>query len=93
MLNTWKNNYLNELKRKIFVYCSNPDKDVYILPTNIEIWLHDSNKNPYILGYKYKDMKPHIYENVTIEDEYKYQLYNEEYQNIVQNKEKGKKIL
>ncbi len=84
---------LNELKRKIFVYCSNPENDLYILPTNMEIWLNDNNKKPYILGYKYKDMKPHIYENVTLEDEYKYELYNEELHNVVQSKEKGKKIL
>jgi hypothetical protein len=33
---------LNEVKQKIFIHCSNPEDDWYILPQNMEIWVKDN---------------------------------------------------
>ncbi len=59
---------LNEVKKKIFVYCSH--KDNYILPQNQEIWIKIGNSEKYrTLGYHYINKQtgeryiypPHVY--------------------------------
>ncbi len=69
---------LNEFKRKIFVYCSNVENQTYFLPQNMELWVVDNNNKTHMLGYKYKDMIPHINEKVEIGKEYSYDMYTNE---------------
>ena len=68
---------LNEFKRKIFVYCSNENDETYLLPQNMELWVVDNLNNPHMLGYKYKNMIPHIDEEVKVGKEYIYNMYTD----------------
>jgi hypothetical protein len=56
----------------------------------MELWVVDNSNKSHILGYKYKNMVPHIDEPVEIGKEYTYNMYTqEEYGvNMVQNNNK-----
>jgi hypothetical protein len=64
---------INEIKRKIFVYLSNPDDKKYILTENQELWLENGDKY-YNLGSYYENSKtnkildiiPCVYETFSI---------------------------
>ncbi len=83
---------LNELKRKIFVNCSKATdisgNEHYLLPQNMELWVVDNNNKSHIMGYKYKNMIPHIDEDVELGKEYSYDMYSE---NAYINMEKSNK--
>ncbi len=85
---------LNECKRKIFVHCSDMESDFYILPQNMELWVRDEKDTPHMLGYKYKDMIPHIDAPFELSSfEYTYNMYVDE--PLYEEKAKGsrKRIL
>ena len=48
---------INEIRKKIFAYCSNPDKKNYILPENQELWIIKNNGQKEIIGYYYENSK------------------------------------
>jgi len=74
---------ISEIRKKIFVYLSNPETNEYIIPENQELWIEQNNKKLYLLGYYYEndknnkiDIKPHIlnefvYENI-VNDNFAY---------------------
>ena len=65
---------INEIRKKIFIYLSDFEKKIFILPENQELWLEDKNKNMEIIGYYYENLKtknkaiykPHIYESFNL---------------------------
>lgn len=79
---------INEIRKKIFVYCSNPDKKNYILPENQELWIIQNNGKKEIIGYYYENSKskekdilePHI-----IKDFVKNNLLKFDYDNRKKN--------
>ncbi len=80
---------LNEFKRKIFVYCSTDSgEEHYLLPQNMELWVVDNENKSHMLGYKYKDMMPHINEPVELGKEYVYNMYTNEVGNVEKNNNK-----
>ncbi len=74
------NDNLNTLKKKIFLYCSNPEKKQYMIPQNQELWIQvkDEKSKYKMLGYKFidknsgltLDVKPHIYDNIEIDNDF-----------------------
>ena len=42
---------ISEIRKKIFVYLSNPETYEYIIPENQELWIEQNNKKLYLLGY------------------------------------------
>ena len=68
---------ISEIRKKIFVYLSNPETKEYIIPENQELWIKQSNGKLDLLGYYYEndknekiDINPHIseefiYENIS----------------------------
>ncbi len=84
---------LNEFKRKIFVYCSNTvlGEEHYLLSQNMELWVVDNENKPHMLGYKYKNMIPHINEPIEFGKEYSYNMYTNEVVNI--EKDNNKRII
>ena len=68
---------INEIKRKIFVFLSNPDDKKYILTENQELWLENLGKY-YKLGSYYEnsknskklDLVPCVYETFSINKEF-----------------------
>ena len=51
---------LQEIKQKIFIHLSDPDKSDWILPNNQELWIVQDNKES-LIGYKYENCNsPHI---------------------------------
>lgn len=69
---------VNYIKKKIFLYLSDPNSKYYILEKNQELWIEPSDKTYKILGYHYVDkdteeilkMKPSVYTKVEIDDEF-----------------------
>jgi hypothetical protein len=60
---------ISEIRKKIFIYLSNPETKEYIIPENQELWIKQSNGKYDLLGYYYEnekndkiDIKPHIYQ-------------------------------
>ena len=53
---------INDIRKKIFVFLSNPDTKTYILPENQELWLKKKDGSFKILGYHYVgfNIYPHI---------------------------------
>lgn len=70
---------INDIKKKIFVYCSEPDTNYFIEPKNQMLWININDVNKYkILGYSYnnyKITKPFIYEERKIDSTF-IDLYN-----------------
>jgi hypothetical protein len=74
---------ISEIRKKIFVYLSNPETKEYIIPENQELWIEQENKKLNLLGYYYEndkndriDIKPHIlnefvYQNI-LNDNFSY---------------------
>ena len=62
---------INEIRKKIFIYLSDPNNKLYILPENQELWLENNDNRMEIIGYYYENlntkikdlMNPHIYES------------------------------
>jgi hypothetical protein len=62
---------INEIRKKIFIYLSNIEEKIFILPENQEIWLETNDNKSEIIGYYYENIKnkeknisiPHIIEN------------------------------
>ena len=46
---------ISEIRKKIFVYLSKPDENIYILPENQELWLNKNNGESEIIGYYYEN--------------------------------------
>ena len=79
------NDSLNNIKKKIFYYCSEPTKNKFILPENQEIWIKNKNNEDEIIGLFYEDknrnkikMKPFIYDLKNNSNVNKYIINNSE---------------
>ena len=66
---------ISEIRKKIFVYLSDPENKIYILPENQELWIENMNGTKEIIGYFYEDNKsnkivvsPHIYKEFKYDD-------------------------
>ena len=46
-----------QVKEKIFYYLSNPKKDLFFLPNNLQLWYKTKNNNFCIIGYHYKGIE------------------------------------
>lgn len=63
---------INEIRKKIFIFLSNLEEKIFILPENQELSLKTNNGKSEIIGYCYENIKtkekdisiPHILENV-----------------------------
>lgn len=76
---------VSDIKKKIFVYLSNPDEKKYILPENQELWLEKIDGTFETIGYYYENDKtkekenmiPHVYEkNINIDKLNKLNILN-----------------
>ena len=63
---------ISEIRKKIFVYLSNFEEKIFILPENQELWLETNNGKSEIIGYYYENNKtkekdisiPHLIDNI-----------------------------
>ncbi len=46
---------LFEVRKKLFVYLSDPKSQKYLLPPNQELWFEDKNHKKHLMGYQYYD--------------------------------------
>lgn len=75
---------LYEIKQKIFIYLSSfnniTKKDDWLLPNNQELWYINDNNKPILIGYKYENTLPHIYNtNFSFIDDNKVLLTSDNY--------------
>lgn len=67
---------ISDIRKKIFIYLSNPDKQQYILPENQELWFEKNNGKYEIVGYYYENdvtkekenFIPQVYEKLNIKN-------------------------
>ena len=50
------NDSIGNIRKKIFYYCSNPNKNNFILPENQELWVKNKNNENEIIGFYYENM-------------------------------------
>jgi hypothetical protein len=75
---------ISDIRKKIFIYLSNPEKKNYILPENQELWLEKTDGSYEIIGYYYENDKtkekenfiPHIYEKFNEKNNEKINIHN-----------------
>lgn len=83
------NDSIGNIRKKIFYYCSNPNKNNFILPENQELWVKNKNNENEIIGFYYENMnndkikmKPLVNEkkkeNMNIKKNIKYKINNSE---------------
>lgn len=62
---------INLLRKKLFVYLSDPDNDYYLLENNQQIWAEGPSGKS-ILGFKWEDIDlvPSIYEKIKVDDRF-----------------------
>jgi len=53
---------IGEIRKKIFIFLSNFEEELFILPENQELWLEKNNGTKQIIGYYYENIiiNPHI---------------------------------
>ena len=88
------NDNLITIKKKIFYYCSDYNKNKFILPENIELWVINEKKENEIIGFYYENqnlqkikIKPFIYEKLDDKESYKqikkYSINNSENNTLI----------
>ena len=69
---------INEIKKKIYVYLSNPSDNKYILTENQQLWMSPEKNDYYMLGSYYVnyvteekiEVKPSIYEKFNLDNQF-----------------------
>ena len=70
---------ISDIRKKIFIYLSEPENKKYILQENQELWLEKKTGEPEIIGYFYENIKtkekynikPNIYQDPTDKTNFK----------------------
>ena len=74
---------IEAIRKKIFVFMSDPEKKEYILPQNQELWLEKDDGSMEVIGYYYEDEEtkekkfttPDIYENYAVNESFNEKHY------------------
>lgn len=63
---------INEIRKKIFVYLSNYQDKIFILPENQELWLETNNGKSEVIGYYYENIKTKEKDNILPHEDVKF---------------------